>query len=405
MNHEEYSRAVLDSLREPPVEIPLIETEEARRNNAARCMTDFFCNRLSANGEVPRRIKHTTFQWMDGLVTLRNARVTDHHWSTLQVKVAEQLHHEAETKPVVYILLCWAISDGKLHVWAIPEDVAHVAFAEIPAGRDGTYKTVEVFPDTHLMRNAPHAPDLSPYYVQCDLLDEELTKLVESIKIDRAAKRADQDHDEIAGDSDSEIADDEATPFFTTATVEFLKELPDHVQDAEWHEEQKLRYQRVLRDPARSLVEALRKQYIERLSPEVAGGKRHLSILKKNDYGKGGYHDHYWFAFYDPRIGSKTRSVQFFFRMIGSERVWRYGFGMGNYCDEYAERLQLAFRSNPDAAAEYIRQAPPEVRVRLSLTKRTRLAENTRKLETFRGFAGLMGVKTIPLPRNMEGFE
>ena len=103
-----------------------------------------------------------------------------------------------------------------------------------------------------------------------------------------------------------------------------------------------LRYQRVLRDPARSLVEALRDNYIERLSPEVAGGKRHLSILKKNDYGKGGYHDHYWFAFYDPSAGSKTKSVQLYFRMIGSEQVWRYGFAMGNYCDEYVERLRSA---------------------------------------------------------------
>ena len=113
------------------------------------------------------------------------------------------------------------------------------------------------------------------------------------------------------------------------------------------------------------MVEALRNKYIERLSPEVAGGKRHLSILKKNDYGKGGYHDHYWFAFYDPIAGSKTKSVQLFMRMIGSEKVWRYGFAMGNYCDAYLERLQSAIQSSPGFIAEYIRQAPSETSVRL----------------------------------------
>lgn len=362
--HTELANKVLANLRQPPSELPPIEMEETRKNNAARCMGHLFCNRLSLNGEAPQRLKHTTYQWSGGLVALRNARITDHHWSTLQIRVAEQLHNEAKSKPVVYVLTYWAISEGKLHAWAIPEDVAHVAFGELPTGKDGTYKTLEVFPETHSVKNAPNAPDLSPYYVQSELLQEEVSKLVEAIKIDHAAKRADQDIEAEAAE-DSEGADEEGTPFFNTATVTFLRELPDHVQDAEWHEKQKLRYQRVLRDPARSLVEALRDNYIERLSPEVAGGKRHLSILKKNDYGKGGYHDHYWFAFYDPSAGSKTKSVQLYFRMIGSEQVWRYGFAMGNYCDAYIERLRSALLANAGVVAEYARQAPPETSVRL----------------------------------------
>ena len=127
----------------------------------------------------------------------------------------------------------------------------------------------------------------------------------------------------------------------------------------------------VLRDPCEAIVEQLRTQYIQRLSPAVAGGKRHLSILKKNDYGKGGYHDHYWFAFYDPAAGSKTKSVQLFVRFLGRERVWRYGLSMGNYCGPYMERLLTAFTSNPRAVADYIRQAPPETIVRLFVDETT----------------------------------
>jgi hypothetical protein len=277
--HAELAVKVLDGLREPPTEIPTIAMNETQKNNAARCMGHLFCNRLSSNGEAPERLKHTTYQWAGGLIALRNARITDHHWSTLQVGVAETLHHEAESQPVVYVLTYWAIVDGKLHAWAIPEDVAHVAFGDLPTGKDGTYKTVEVFPDTHTMKNAPNVPDLSSYYVQSELLHEEVSKLVEAIKMDHAAKRADQDLDGDAAEEESEGADEGVVPFFTTATVNFLKELPDHVQDAEWHEDQKLRYQRLLRDPARSLVEALRDKYIERLSPEVDCGVERTHVV------------------------------------------------------------------------------------------------------------------------------
>lgn len=361
------AQKVLDSIRGQPNTLPLIEAQEGRRNNAARCMNQLFCNRLSSAGETPVKLKHTTYQWGEGVIAVRNARVTDHHWSTLQTRVAEQLRKEGISKPVVYALTYWAISEGFLHVWALPEHIAFQIFAEIPFGKDGTYKTVEVFPDTHSVKNAPNAPDLSPYYIRTKLRREELGKLVEAIKIDRAAKRIDQslDGEVLDGEETGEEFEPETAPGFNSATVTFIKELPRYVQDAEWHEKHKQRYQNVLREPARRLAEALRDKFIERLSPEVAGGKRQLSILKKNDYGKGGYHDHYWFAFYDPAAGSKTKSVQLYFRMIGSKDVWCYGFAMGNYCQEYIQRLRVALRANAKSAAEYVLHAPADTSVRL----------------------------------------
>jgi hypothetical protein len=193
MDHSEFANKILATLRDQPADIPVFATEETRRNNAARCMARLLCNRLSTNGHGPEHIKHATYRWMDGVFALRNARITDHHWSTLQLNVAEQLPEDAETKPLAYVLTYWAISDGKLHVWAVPEDVAYRAFAAIPVGKDGLHKTVELFPDTHALKNAPNAPDLSPYYVQSPMLDDEVAKLAEAIKIDHAAKRAQQD--------------------------------------------------------------------------------------------------------------------------------------------------------------------------------------------------------------------
>ena len=166
-------------------------------------------------------------------------------------------------------------------------------------------------------------------------------------------------------DIEKDENEEKDSPGFTTATVEFLTELPAHVTDGEWHERNKGRYRTDLQGPALALAEMLRHGYIERLSPEVAGGTRQLSILKKNDYGKGGYHDHYWFAFYDPAAGSKTKSVQLFFRMLGSEQKWRYGLSMGNYCDEYSERLLAAITHDRESVADYVDNAPTDTQIRM----------------------------------------
>jgi MoxR-like ATPase len=139
--------------------------------------------------------------------------------------------------------------------------------------------------------------------------------------------------------------------------------LPAHTNDAAWHERNKRRYERVLRDPARTIVEELRSRYIERLNPAVAGAKHQMSRLNKNDYGKGGYYDHYWFAFYDPAAGSKIRSVQLFLSLHGSERTWSYGLSMGNRCEEYVDRLSQLIAARRESVAHYLRTAPADTRV------------------------------------------
>jgi MoxR-like ATPase len=165
--------------------------------------------------------------------------------------------------------------------------------------------------------------------------------------------------------------DSEAKPGYSEQTLEYLLELPEHVNDRAWHEKNKRRYEQVLRDPSQAIVDELRTRYIQRLSPTVAGGKRHLSILKKNDYGKGGYHDHYWYAFYDPAAGSKTKSVQLYVRFLAGEGVWRYGLAMGEYCGNYLERLSDAFTNSREAVADYLRHAPDKTIIRLVIGDKT----------------------------------
>ena len=385
MTHIDYAHQVLAHLPQAPSALPRIEIDDGRRNNAGRCMTALLCNRLAARGENPQHVRHTTFDWDGGVFALRNARITDHHWSTAQKSVVEKLHQVAQDRPVVYLLTYWAVDEGVLHAWAVPEDIASEAFGRLATNPRSDSKTVEVSPEDHQLQHAPLAPSFAPYYVRSNLTEAEKAKLLEAIKTDDNIKQerlaaAEETTDEETGNAavtdatggeEEDQFELESKPCYTEQTVAFLLELPEHDNDRAWHDRNKRRYENVLRDPSQAIVDELRTRYIQRLSPAVAGGRRHLSILKKNDYGKGGYHDHYWFAFYDPAAGSKTKSVQLYVRFLAGERVWRYGMSMGDYCAPYVERLYNAFTTSRQAVADYVRHAPDDTLVRLMFGERT----------------------------------
>ena len=370
MNHAEYSQKVREALRRQPATVPSIDVDDTKRRNAARCMAALACNRLAQAAETPVRVQYTTFHWGDGSFTLRNSRISDHFWSNVSIKASDKLHRLASRQPVAYLLIHWDVEQGQMHAWVVPEDVGFSSFGELPQNATNANKTIEIFLDNQQLKNAPSAPNFRQFYLNSPLTDGEIEKLLEAIKTDDLTKqeRLAAETEEVEPESGFADADDEVIVDgvgYTDQTVAFLLELPAHSEDADWHEQNKKRYQTVLRDPSRRLVDDLRLKYIQTLSPVVAGGKRHLSILKKNDYGKGGYHNHYWFAFYDPKAGSKTRSVQLFVRLLGDEQVWRYGFSMGHYCDEYLERLLTTLLAHRQAVAKYVRDAPVGTIVRL----------------------------------------
>lgn len=155
---------------------------------------------------------------------------------------------------------------------------------------------------------------------------------------------------------------------YTSATIAFMKELPKRTSDAVWHTQNKQHYEHVLRDPTRRLLRRVAKNFISRLNPDMAGGTRQLSVLKKNDYGKGGYHSHYWFAFYDPSAGSKTHSSQLFFILHGTGEPCGYGFSSGPHSrQEYRQRLRDAVHGDPAAVVQYLSAAPRGTAVEIKI--------------------------------------
>ncbi len=160
------------------------------------------------------------------------------------------------------------------------------------------------------------------------------------MKQDNAAKELSNSRiDDEDDDAEASPIDDE---FFSEATVVFVKELASRTNDKEWHIQNHDRYQAVLRKPSSVLLEQLRADPIASLAPDVANTRYNISSLKKNDYGQGGYNDHFWAAFFDPSSGSKTKSCQLFFILRSQERLFRYGFAFGNYCSDYIQKLHHA---------------------------------------------------------------
>jgi hypothetical protein len=361
----QYAAKILDTLAMTPSTMPSTRIDEDKTRNAAACMTAFVCARLASQGAQPESIQQTTFQWSNGLFNVRNT-VKDHLWTNLRPTFTEHFRELSTDKPSAYIMLAWPPNEDTFHVWVIPGGIVHTALPQIPYGKVKDKQTLRILPGKNVFERCEGSPDLSIFYRSVTWSKGEKAKLIEAVKIDEAARsrnRGESDDSSIETDPDELQASD--TPGFTTATVEYVLQLPAHATDGAWHTKTKERYQAVLRGPCNALVEMLRTGYIERLSPEVAGGTRHLSILKKNDYGKGGYHDHYWFGFYDPAAGSKTKSVQLFFHLLGLKKKWGYGFSMGNYCAEYIERLLTAISDDRQSVADYAEKAPADTLVRV----------------------------------------
>lgn len=189
------------------------------------------------------------------------------------------------------------------------------------------------------------------------MTDSERESLAAAIKQDAAAKElsaADEDDD----DDDDSTSDDEVDDLYTQETVDFLLDLANHTYDGEWHTENQDVYKRVLKAPTYALIERLRRDTVAALDSGVAATKRNASVLKKNDYGGGGYYDHYWAAFYDPEQSSKTKSCQLFFWMSAEYSEFRYGFAFGNHCDNYIVNLHSAIAANRISVQEYLIDAP-----------------------------------------------
>lgn len=362
MNSAELSASALSQLELADGAFRAPELNERQRRNAGRVMQEIVIQRLQTGGTEIVRQRGARYEWGEGIILNRNTRVGDGFWTTMPSAQLNDLRQITADHPAIFLFCFFEVAEENLHVWAIPDDVALRTLATVPENQSGV-KTIYISLVNQRLKDASDSPDLRSYYRLIKLAALEKEALASSIKQDAAAKELAVDETDDGEDEDNPSL---ATDYYSQETVDFLLELPDHVSDGQWHAENKSRYQRVLRDPTRVLVESLRKDFIEALDADVAAGNRNISVLKKNDYGKGGYHDHYWAAFYDAKAKSKTKSCQLFFRMLGKQRIFRYGVAFGNYGEKYTANLHSAIAANRLAVKKYLQSAPKGTIVRPS---------------------------------------
>jgi MoxR-like ATPase len=355
MNSDELSAKALTQISITDFEFKSPLLGEKVKRNAGKVMKEIPLQRLQAGGQKLSQQRGSRYQWGEGILLNRNSRVADGFWSNMPPSQLDELRQVTVDHPAIFLFCHFSIDEGQMHVWAIPDHVAFRCLATVPENKSGL-KTIYIDIGTQRFSYASDAPDLTPYYREIDLSETEIEALAASVKQDAAAKEF------AAGENsdDEDSLDDEvlASDLFDQQTVDYLLELPDHTSDAQWHLANKDRYERVLRDPMNHLIETLRADCIFRLDPEVAGTSHNISKLKKNDFGRGGYHDHYWAAFFDTNANSKIKSCQLFFRMLGKQRHCNYGFAFGNDCDQYITNFHAAIAANRPAVQEYLLSAP-----------------------------------------------
>jgi DNA polymerase III delta prime subunit len=118
------------------------------------------------------------------------------------------------------------------------------------------------------------------------------------------------------------------------------------------YQKSKSQYEQLLRDPARALFQNLAPSVRKILDDRIETRKGILSVIQKNDYGKGGIHDHYWGAFF-PSGAKRTESPQLY--VIFYPDQLRFGFGFGYKSKEHEQRLLQHIISGEWLDGEYLK--------------------------------------------------
>lgn len=363
MNSSEFSDRVLDHLALATNAFVPPPLNEMQKRNAGAVMKEIVVQRLGAGGTPIERQKNSRYKWEGGIILNRNSRVGNGFWSNIPPSQLADLNRLMPAGPSIFLFCHFDVEEAVLHTWAVPDTVALSAITTIPENQSGM-RTLYIDVSEHRLSNASEATDLKPFYRLISLTQVEVESLAAGIKQDVAARElSDKSTDEETDDTEAFSADVE---LYSEATVEFVSALASHTTDKSWHQRNRERYQQVLREPTSFLVESIRVNYIANLDSKVANTKRNISVLQKNDFGRGGFYDHYWAAFYDPPSGSKTKSCQLFIILLSSERLFRYGFSFGNYCDKYIQNLHRVLSANATDICEYLRSAPPGIIISIS---------------------------------------
>lgn len=153
-------------------------------------MQEIVCQRLRAGGATLEKQRGSRYSWGDGIVLIRNGRIGGGFWTNIPPSQLDDLRRVMADHPAIFLFGYFDPTLDKLHVWAIPGDVAIRTLATIPENQSGV-KTVYIKLDEQRIKDADDSPDLRPYYKELALSASETEAFAASIKQDTAAKELD----------------------------------------------------------------------------------------------------------------------------------------------------------------------------------------------------------------------
>jgi len=183
MNSTELSAKVLTQLAIDNAGFVPPKLSEKQKRNAGNVMQEIPLQRLQAVGKKLVRQRGLRYQWGDGIILNRNSRVGDTFWTNMPPVQLDELKKLAASNPSIFLFCYFAISQSKLHVWAIPDDIAIQTIAKIPINKSDS-RTIIIDPDVHRICQVNDSPHLLQFYRELTLTTAELDALAAGIKQD-----------------------------------------------------------------------------------------------------------------------------------------------------------------------------------------------------------------------------
>ena len=224
MNSIELSAKVLTQLAIGNPGFAPPKLSEKQKRNAGNVMQEIPLQRLQAGGQKLVRQRGLRYQWGDGIILNRNSRVGDTFWTNMPPAQLEELKKLAASSPSIFLFCYFVISQSKLHVWAIPDDIAIQTIAKIPINKSNL-RTIIIDPNVHRICQVNDSPHLLQFYRELTLNTAELDALAAGIKQDAAAKElaaAGSVNTSEDTDEDESVVEPDLEDFYTQQTVDFM---------------------------------------------------------------------------------------------------------------------------------------------------------------------------------------
>ena len=102
-------------------------------------------------------------------------------------------------------MTAWPLNGGKMHVWAVPEEIVYEALPRHSIGKLKEKRTIRIIPGVNRFEGCTNSPDLTPYHREVECSEIERATLIEAAKLDEAARKRNREQSDTTQTTDEEF--------------------------------------------------------------------------------------------------------------------------------------------------------------------------------------------------------